>query len=62
MPAPGSPDDHDVTAPQMRGPTGRARAIANRAFAETIPFRHNGHGNGHAPGGYAARICPRSGL
>jgi ubiquinol-cytochrome c reductase cytochrome b subunit len=54
MPAPGSRDGNDVPAPQMRGLTGRARAIANRAFAETIALPPNGHGNGHAPGEDAA--------
>jgi ubiquinol-cytochrome c reductase cytochrome b subunit len=54
MPAPGSHDDDGVPAPQMRGLTGRARAIANRAFAETIVLQPNGHGNGHAPGEHAA--------
>jgi ubiquinol-cytochrome c reductase cytochrome b subunit len=58
MPAPGSRDGNGVPAPQTRGLTGRVRAIANRAFAETAAFQPNGHGNGngngHAPGGQAA--------
>ena len=54
MPAPGSHDDNGVPAPQTRGLTGRARAIANRAFAETIALQPNGHGNGHAPGEHTA--------
>ena len=37
--------------PAARGPLGRARAFANRAFTETVAIpdgRHgNGHGNGH---------------
>jgi len=54
MPAPGSHDDNGVPAPQTRGLTGRARAIANRAFAETTALQPNGHGNGHAPVEHAA--------
>ena len=54
MPPPGSRDHNGVAAPQMRGLTGRARAIANRAFAETIVLQANGHGNGHQPGPPAA--------
>ena len=46
MPAPGAHDGNGVPAPQMRGLTGRARAIANRAFSETIVLQPNGHGNG----------------
>jgi ubiquinol-cytochrome c reductase cytochrome b subunit len=57
MPAPGSEDETGVPVPQSRGALGRARAIANRAFAETVvlgPDGHgngygNGHGNGHGP-------------
>jgi ubiquinol-cytochrome c reductase cytochrome b subunit len=49
MPAPGSEDENGVPAPQSRGAMGRARAIANRAFAETIVVEANGHGNGHGP-------------
>ena len=30
---------------------GKARAVANRAFAETIPVEADGHGNGHGPEG-----------
>ena len=58
LPAPGSSDGDGVSAPQTRGLAGRARAIANRAFAETIPFQPNGHGNGHAPGNAAAQADP----
>lgn len=32
-----SPDDDGVPEPRTRGLTGRARAIASHAFAETIP-------------------------
>ena len=43
-------DANGVPQPAARGPLGRARALANRAFTETaaIPEPHgNGHGNGH---------------
>jgi hypothetical protein len=36
-----------VPAPSGRGVLGKARARANRAFAETIAIEANGHGNGH---------------
>jgi ubiquinol-cytochrome c reductase cytochrome b subunit len=49
MPAAGSEDENGVPAPQMSGALGRARAIANRAFAETVVVETNGHGNGHGP-------------
>src|ERR1700726_2039003 len=49
MPAAGSEDENGVPAPQMSGALGRARAIANRAFAETEVVEANGHGNGHGP-------------
>ena len=56
MPAPGSEDDNGVPPPTSGGVLGKARAMANRAFAETIPLdadghaaiEGNGHGNGHA--------------
>jgi hypothetical protein len=32
---------------------GKARAVANRAFAETIPIEADGHGNGHHGNGHA---------
>jgi len=49
---PGSRDGNGVPAPPGRGPAGRARSIANRAFAETIalPPSGNGHGNGNGHG------------
>jgi ubiquinol-cytochrome c reductase cytochrome b subunit len=50
VPAPGSGDRGGVPAPRTRGITGRARAIANRAFAETIALQPNGHGTGHGTG------------
>jgi ubiquinol-cytochrome c reductase cytochrome b subunit len=49
MPGAGSEDENGVPAPQMSGAMGRARAIANRAFAETVVVETNGHGNGHGP-------------
>ncbi len=62
MPAAGSEDENGVPAPQVSGVMGRARAIANRAFAETVvvePDGHgNGHGNGHEPGEEYAEIGP----
>jgi ubiquinol-cytochrome c reductase cytochrome b subunit len=50
LPAPQEVDVNGVPAPAARGPLGRARAYANRAFTETaaVPEAHgNGHGNGH---------------
>src|SRR4029077_14413053 len=32
---------------------GKARAVANRDFAETIPVEADGHGNGHHGNGHA---------
>ncbi len=49
-PAPGAQDENGVPAPASRGALGRARAIANRAFAETVMAEANGHGNGHRAG------------
>ncbi|HEX4832235.1 MAG TPA: ubiquinol-cytochrome c reductase cytochrome b subunit [Trebonia sp.] len=43
-------DKNGIPAPAARGPLGRARAIANRAFLETVDGAP-GHGNGH-PGGH----------
>ena len=40
-------------APSARGMLGKARAVANRAFAETIPVEADGHGNGHHGNGHA---------
>ena len=53
LPASGPQDDEAIPAPPMRGLAGRARVIANRAFAETVVFQHNGHGNGDGPGEHA---------
>jgi ubiquinol-cytochrome c reductase cytochrome b subunit len=50
LPAPGVDDENGVPAPESRGALGHARAIANRAFAETIVVEANGHGNGHGDG------------
>jgi ubiquinol-cytochrome c reductase cytochrome b subunit len=50
LPTPEQADENGVSAPAARGPAGKARAIANRMFTETveIPEGHgNGHGNGH---------------
>jgi ubiquinol-cytochrome c reductase cytochrome b subunit len=49
LPAPGSEDANGVPAPTSRGALGHAKAIANRAFAETIVVETNGHGDGHGP-------------
>ena len=53
MPGPGSEDDNGVPPPSSRGVLGKARAVANRAFAETIPVEADGHGNGHHGNGHA---------
>ena len=60
LPAPGSEDDNGVPPPSSRGMLGKARAVANRAFAETIPveadghgaIEADGHGNGHHGNGH----------
>jgi ubiquinol-cytochrome c reductase cytochrome b subunit len=54
LPGPGSEDPNGVPPPSSRGVLGRARAIANRAFAETIPVEADGHGNGHHGNGHEA--------
>jgi ubiquinol-cytochrome c reductase cytochrome b subunit len=53
LPAPGEEDENGVPAPTTRGMLGRARALANRAFTETIVVETNGHGNGHHENGHA---------
>jgi ubiquinol-cytochrome c reductase cytochrome b subunit len=50
LPGPGAEDVNGVPAASSRGPIGRLRARANRAFAETIVVEADGHGNGHGPG------------
>ena len=50
MPARGSEDENGVPAPHSSGVMGRARTIANRAFAETVVVEEDGHGNGHGNG------------
>ncbi len=50
LPARGSEDANGVPSPGSRGALGWARAIASRAFAETIPVEANGHQNGHSNG------------
>jgi ubiquinol-cytochrome c reductase cytochrome b subunit len=57
MPPPGSQDKHGVPAPASRGALGRARAIANRAFAQTVVFETNGHGNGHRAGAAGEHVA-----
>jgi len=49
LPGPGTEDPNGVPEPSSRGMLGKARAAANRAFAETIPVEADGHGNGHGP-------------
>jgi ubiquinol-cytochrome c reductase cytochrome b subunit len=49
LPGPGAEDENGVPSPQTLGVMGRARVIANRAFAETIAVETNGHGDGHGP-------------
>jgi ubiquinol-cytochrome c reductase cytochrome b subunit len=58
MPARGSEDENGVPAPHSSGVMGRARTIANRAFAETIVVEADGHGNGHGPDEEYAEIGP----
>ncbi len=61
MPSPGSEDENGLPASASRGALGRARAIANRAFAETVVVKPNGHGNGHrAEAASATRSPPTS--
>ena len=57
LPAPQEADANGVPAPAARGPLGRARALANRAFTETaaIPEPH-GNGHGEVEGGEHAAI------
>jgi ubiquinol-cytochrome c reductase cytochrome b subunit len=52
LPAAGSEDGNGVPAPSARGVLGKARAVANRAFAETIPVEADGHGHGHHGNGH----------
>ncbi len=52
LPGPGAEDPNGVPAPSSRGVLGRARAFANRAFAESIPVEADGHGNGHHGNGH----------
>ena len=46
----GAEERNGVPAPGTGGPLGRARAIANRAFAETIVIEATGTGTGMATG------------
>jgi ubiquinol-cytochrome c reductase cytochrome b subunit len=52
LPGPDAADVNGVPAPSGKGMLGKARAKANRGFAETIPpvRSHNGHENGHDNG------------
>ena len=52
LPGPGAEDPNGVPAPSSRGMLGKARAFANRAFAESIPVEADGHGNGHHGNGH----------
>ena len=48
LPGPEAADVNGVPAPATRGMLGKARAKANRGFAETaLEESHNGHANGH---------------
>ncbi len=47
---PASGTDAGVPAPGSRGVLGRARAVAGRAFAETVVIEADGPGNGHSNG------------
>jgi ubiquinol-cytochrome c reductase cytochrome b subunit len=49
MPPPGSQDKHGVSSPASRGALGRARAIANRAFAQTVVTGRTGTGTATGP-------------
>ena len=50
LPAPEEADANGLGAPAARGPLGKARAIANRAFTETVLVESNGYGNGNGNG------------
>jgi ubiquinol-cytochrome c reductase cytochrome b subunit len=60
----GSRDGNGVPVPRTHGIAGRARTIANRAFAEAVTVEPNGHGNGHGNGsapaeaGQPRRLAP----
>jgi ubiquinol-cytochrome c reductase cytochrome b subunit len=54
LPGPGAQDWNGVPAPDSRGVLGKARSLANRAFAETIPVEADGHGDGHLGNGHVA--------
>jgi ubiquinol-cytochrome c reductase cytochrome b subunit len=51
-PAASSEDGNGVPAPSGRGVLGKVRAVANRAFTETIPIETDGHGHGHHGNGH----------
>jgi hypothetical protein len=50
-----------VPAPTARGAVGRVRALANRAFAETVVVDGNGHGAEVAAGEGHTAIGPGDG-
>ena len=52
LPGPGTEDPNGVPAPSSRGMLGKAKAFANRAFAESIPVEADGHGDGHHGNGH----------
>jgi ubiquinol-cytochrome c reductase cytochrome b subunit len=52
LPAPGEPDGNGVPAPEARGVLGKARAIANQAFLETVEEQEHGEGHGHGEDGH----------
>jgi ubiquinol-cytochrome c reductase cytochrome b subunit len=49
LPGAGAEDGNGVPAPASGGALGRARAVANRAFAETVVVETNGHGSADQP-------------
>jgi len=51
LPAPDSEDANGVPPPTSRGALGKARAIANRAFAETVVIEADGPGDGQEVAG-----------
>jgi ubiquinol-cytochrome c reductase cytochrome b subunit len=57
LPGPGSEDPNGVPAPASRGMLGKARAVANRAFAETVVVEADGHGNGHHGNGHGPAVA-----
>jgi ubiquinol-cytochrome c reductase cytochrome b subunit len=55
LPPAGTEDINGIPAPSGIGVLGKARSIANRGFAETVPPETNGHGtNGHGTNGHGS--------